>query len=408
MKFATRSVLFILALMTGAGPAAASFEDIIREAAKRNGFAPPEQTRTTIDPALFAPGEMLFKSEALSLNGNISCQTCHLDKFGSADGLPNAVAVGGKGEGRERAMSDGGILPRNTLPFWGRGGVGFSVFFWDGKVDFSGTVKRSQFGSALPSDDPFVTAVHLPIVEIREMLDEDSTVSSNKRETVKSAENIFAAILVQLRAREPAAMRAIAAKYSTNAEKVTFPQVATALATFIRERFRIRETKFHRFVFGDGALSAEEMRGAQLFYGKAKCANCHSGPYFTDFQFHAVPLPQIGFGKNGFGVDYGRFNITHDPGDLYKFRTPPLYNVEKTAPYGHSGSVASLKEAIVYHFDPLRGLEPARMDVLSRHELYKRLAASAASGALIAHLADDEVAALVAFLRTLSFEPADD
>ena len=238
-------------------------------------------------------------------------------------------------------------------------------------------------------------------------LDEDRTVSSNKKETVKSAENIFAAILEQLRAREPAAMQAIAAKYSTKAENVTFLQVATTLASFIRERFRIRETKFHRFVFGDGALSPEEMRGAQLFYGKAKCSNCHSGPYFTDFQFHAVPLPQIGFGKNGFGVDYGRFNITHDPDDLYKFRTPPLYNVEKTAPYGHSGSVASLKEAIVYHFDPLRGLEPARMDALSRHELYKRLAASAASGALIAHLTDDEVAALVAFLKSLSFEAED-
>ena len=81
---------------------------------------------------------------------------------------------------------------------------------------------------------------------------------------------------------------------------------------------------------------------------------CHYGPYFSDLKFHVVPFPQLGFGKNGFGVDYGRFNVTFDPKDLYKFRTPPLFNVEKTAPYGHSGSVATIQEAIAAHFDPLR------------------------------------------------------
>ncbi|MBV5270063.1 MAG: methylamine utilization protein MauG, partial [Afipia sp.] len=86
--------------------------------------------------ALFEPGKTLFKSRSLSLNGNISCQQCHLDQFGSADGIPNAVAVGGDGKGAARVMGAGGILPRNTLPFWGRGGKGFDTFFWDGKVDF--------------------------------------------------------------------------------------------------------------------------------------------------------------------------------------------------------------------------------------------------------------------------------
>ena len=40
-------------------------------------------------------------------------------------------------------------------------------------------------------------------------------------------------------------------------------------------------------------------------------------------------------------------------GDPYKFRTTPLFNVEKTAPYGHSGSVATIEDAIAAHFDPL-------------------------------------------------------
>ena len=47
-------------------------------------------------------------------NGRMACQTCHLNEFGSADGLPNAVGIFGVGEGPERAFSDGRIVPRNT------------------------------------------------------------------------------------------------------------------------------------------------------------------------------------------------------------------------------------------------------------------------------------------------------
>ena len=386
------------------GGAPAAFEDIIREAARRNGFISAEETHVPVKPALLAPGEALFKSKALSLNGDIACQTCHLDKFGSADGLPNAVAVGGEGEGAARALGGGGILPRNTLPFWGRGGAGFNVFFWDGKVDFSGERKISQFGNTPPSGDALVTAVHLPTLEIREMLNEDARVLENKTETVDAGRNILNAVLEQLRKKEPAAMKAIAGEFSVKVEEVSFLQAATALASFIRDRFRIRETKFHRFVFGGGSLSKDELRGAQLFYGKGKCATCHSGQYLSDLRFHAIALPQLGFGKNGFGIDYGRFNVTHDPADMYKFRTPPLFNVEKTAPYGHSGSVATIEEAIAYHFDPLRGVDPSRMTALDRHELFKRMAAAAEGGIQTGYLSDDEVAALAAFLKTLSFD----
>ena len=173
--------------------------------------------------------------------------------------------------------------------------------------------------------------------------------------------------------------------------------------SFIRDKFRLKETRFHRFVFKGAPLTDKELRGAQLFYGKGRCSTCHSGPYLTDFEFHAVPFPQIGFGKNGFGVDYGRFNITHDPADLYKFRTPPLFNVEKTAPYGHSGSVATMREAVVFHFDPLRGIDPTRMRPLDRHEYFKRLATSAEARVLTGFLDDEEVDSLVVFLKTLTF-----
>jgi cytochrome c peroxidase len=140
-----------------------------------------------------------------------------------------------------------------------------------------------------------------------------------------------------------------------------------------------------------------------LFYGKGHCVACHSGPYFSDFKFHVIATPQLGFGANGFGVDYGRFNATFDPRELYAFRTPPLYNVEKTAPYGHSGSLATVEEVITTHFDPLRFVDVAAMDKFGRHEFYKRLTLSAEAATTIGFLSDEEVKEIVSFLRTLSF-----
>ena len=101
-------------------------------------------------------------------------------------------------------------------------------------------------------------------------------------------------------------------------------------------------------------------------------------------------------------MDYGRYNATFDPSDLYKFRTPPLYNVAKTAPYSHSGSVMSLDQAVQYHFDPLRFPPPMTMRQIDRIEHFKRLAKAGNEG-LPPQLTDAEVRNIVSFLRTLSF-----
>jgi cytochrome c peroxidase len=116
-----------------------------------------------------------------------------------------------------------------------------------------------------------------------------------------------------------------------------------------------------------------------------------------------VVFPQLGFGANGFGVDYGRFNATFDPRDLYKFRTPPLYNVEKTAPYGHSGSIATVEDSIVAHFDPLRLVNIKDMDSFSRYEFYKRITLSTEVATTTMYLSDKEVKQIGQFLKTLSF-----
>ena len=239
-----------------------------------------------------------------------------MGEFGSADGLPNAIGIFGKGKGPERAFSEGRIVPRNTLPLWGRGALGFDVFFWDGKVDFSGEKPLSQFGDAMPSQDALLTAVHLPPVEIREMIDDDDDVSRYKLESPGQAQKLYERIVMRLLKTEQQAVSELAMRLGKRVDMVIFHDVARSIAAFIRSEFRLEDTAFHRFVFGNGELTPDELKGAIIFYGKGKCVNCHTGPYFSDLRFHAVPLPQLGFGKNGFGVDYGRFNVTFDPGDL--------------------------------------------------------------------------------------------
>jgi cytochrome c peroxidase len=380
-----------------------TFDSILRKAAIENGFVSAASTHVQGDKRLIPLGKRFFETKSLSLNSDVACRDCHLDEFGSADGIPLAVGIGGKKSGPDRAMGDGAIIPRNTLPLWGRGGVGFNVFFWDGKVDFSDGKRISQFGEPPPSDDPLVTMVHLPAVEIREMLVEDKFISGQKLETTESGDKVYDAIANRLRRDEPEAMAKLANISGVEVTALSFVHVASAIAVFIRDEFRVKPTNFHKYIFDNGKISEEARRGGLIFFGKGKCATCHSGPYFTDFGFYGIASLQLGFGKNGFGVDYGRYNVTHDPMDLYLFRTPPLLNVAKTAPYGHSGSLPSLKDAITSHFDPLRLVDLEGMSALDRHELYKRMTVASGNIIQMGYLDDDEVSDLVEFLKTLSY-----
>ena len=381
--------IFILALFVT--ELAASTENILRDAVIKNGFKHPNSINPKTQPELVKAGKIFFNSTNISLNGDTSCQTCHLDKFGSADGIPNAIGVGGEGEGAWRIKKGGAVLPRNALPLWGRGIDGFDTLFWDGRVEIVKDYILSQFGESFPSNDPVVVAAHLPPVEIREMLVEDKFISDQKQETYSSANQVFNRLADHARTTEAEGMQLLAEHYDMPVADINYLHIAESIAEFIRAKFAVQESKFHDFVFNQGALSDDELSGAMLFYGKGKCSTCHSGPLLSDLDFHAVPFPQLGYGKNGFGIDYGKYNSTHNPSDLYKFRTPPLLDVDNTFPYSHSGGVDGLKEAIIFHFDPLRYLELDQMSAMDRTEFYKRLSLGTQSEMLAIYLNDKEV-----------------
>lgn len=405
MKLNIKRSLFFLIIFGFGNVNSDSFESILKKSALDNGFKHYEELYDGTDKELNKVGDILFKSKNLSLNGNISCQSCHLVEFSSADGIPNAVGVFGEGKGKERLKGDYlEIIPRNTLPFWGRGGKGFDTFFWDGKVDFSNNQKISQFGDNRPSNDPLIVSVHLPALEIGEMLTEDKTVSNHKLESIEYANEFYKKIVTNLKKKEQSVSRQLSNILGIQIDDLTYMEYARSIAAFIRNEFKIKKTKFHSFIYENKKLTDDELKGGLIFYGKGKCSTCHSGPYFSDFEFHSYPFKQIGFGFNGFGIDYGRFNVTFNPEDLYKFRTPPLYNVTKTKPYSHSGSVNSLYEIIDSHSDPLNYINPKDMDKIDRVEIYRRLLKSSDNINLTAILSKKEINQIIAFLKTLEFQ----
>ena len=393
--------LAMIACVSGSQTHADIYSDTLKKSVIRFGYKNPNEYELKIDMDLAEIGQKLFESENLSFNSNMSCQTCHLDEFSSTDGLPNAIGVGGSGQGIARLNSNGAIVPRNVLPLWGRGLPEFDTFFWDGKVQDTAKGVISQFLNEAPSDDPLVVAAHLPIVEIREMVIDDPEFDQlYKKEQVEAGYGLFNEIIT--REQFNTDFISLAAHFETDVSDLNSKHIGEALAEHIKNKFKLRKTKLNQFIDGKIEFDKSEIQGGILFYGKGRCVKCHNGPVFSDLDFHSIPFPQLGFGKNGFGVDYGRYNVTDKASDIYKFRTPPLIEVANTGPYGHSGSLTSLNDAIIAHFDPLALINLEKYDALQRVTLFHNLQ-NANNKIQIPYLDELEVMQIKKFLETLSF-----
>ncbi|RZK64962.1 MAG: cytochrome-c peroxidase, partial [Pedobacter sp.] len=103
------------------------------------------------------------------------------------------------------------------------------------------------------------------------------------------------------------------------------------------------DSKYDKVMRGEdnAKFSASEAEGYATF--KQKCASCHSEPLFTDESFR-----NNGIGKT-LADDKGRYEITLNPGDEYKFKVPSLRNLKYTTPYMHNGTFITL-EAVLDHY----------------------------------------------------------
>ena len=163
------------------------------------------------------------------------------------------------------------------------------------------------------------------------------------------------------------------------------------------------------------ALSEQAKAGLALFSGKAGCSQCHRigerHALFTDQQLHNTGLgyresmrkdlpkqevqvaPGIRYAMDAAAIsavggerpnDLGQYEITQNPADRWKYKTPSLRNIALTAPYMHNGAFASLRDVVEFYN---RGGEPNE----NLDPLIKPLG-----------LSDTEINALVEFLRALT------
>lgn len=140
-------------------------------------------------------------------------------------------------------------------------------------------------------------------------------------------------------------------------QRYTDKAAALAIAAFERTLLSNR-APWQNYLKGDKmAMSDTEKKGALLFFGAAKCYECHNGPALKDKKFHAWGMADINEGTehvliqeamNMENTALGRGGFTKNAADNYKFKTPTLYNLADNTVYGHGGSFNSIREVIAY------------------------------------------------------------
>jgi cytochrome c peroxidase len=292
--------------------------------------APADNPQTAAKVAL---GKQLAFDTRLSKNDAISCASCH------------APVVGGGGP-TARAFGQGGELGR-WAPTWDNSAYSTSMF-WDGRA----SSLEEQTG-ALPG--------HMgPITAPPEM-------GGNINEVVAKLNGI------------PGYKKEFHDAFGTDA---TPENVARAIAAFERTLVA-KNAPFQRYVNGDKkALSADAKRGFELFRSKALCSTCHTPPLLTDNGFHNIGTPQVGPLKE----DNGRMDVTKNPEDKGKFKTPTLYNSASLNFFMHDGALTTM-EQVIEHYN-MGGTKAANQDTLI----------------MPLNLSAKEKADLVAFMKSLTDE----
>jgi len=259
-----------------------------------DGISPiPEPSWADVNATEVILGRRLFNSPLLSGDNKVSCASCHNLEKGGDDGRQVAVGV----DGRQGSLNTPTVLNSSLNRF----------LFWDGRAE---SLEEQIAG---------------PLHGYLEM---DS--SWDKVVAKLSADEVFALLFDRV--------------YE---DGITADNVTRAIAAF-EATLLTPNSPFDRYVEGDSyALSVEAARGQNHFM-ELGCVACHQGTNLGGnlFQYFGVVTNYIEERGNIQTSDYGRYNVTGDERDRYKFRVPGLRNVARTAPYFHDGSIATLKEAV--------------------------------------------------------------
>lgn len=180
-------------------------------------------------------------------------------------------------------------------------------------------------------------------------------------------------------------------------ERYTSVNAGLAIAAYERTLLA-NEAPFQKYLSGNtSALSDYEKEGAILFFSKANCASCHTGPALNAMEFHALGMnefdaSEVTHYKEDDPAQFGRFQFTQVENDKYKFKTPQLYNLKDVDFFGHGASFHTVKEVIEYK--NLGQIENPNVPVSQLAEEFKPLS-----------LTNDEIEKITAFILNGLYDP---
>ena len=248
-------------------------------------------------------GRQIFYDERLSGDDSQSCADCHvqLESFGDSRRFSEGIT--------------GAVGTRQSMALINLGYQNF--FFWDGRAE--------------TLEDQIIQPVINPI--------EMNALWPDVMEKIKS---------------DTAYMKLFATVFSTT--DIDSTHVAKAVAQFLRTVVS-SDSKYDKWLRGEHSITAAEDRGRILFISEggdpelgqggqwgADCFHCHplAGMQFSDYQLHNNGLDSV-------FTDLGRGEVTGDPNDFGRFKTPSLRNVEFSTPYMHDGRFETLEEVIEHY-----------------------------------------------------------
>lgn len=247
----------------------------------------PKDNPTTAEK--IALGRKLFFDKRLSLDGTVSCATCHVPEFAFTD--RKTVSEGIKGRHTQRNSPS--ILN-------------------------AGYLKTVMFDAHLSTLEMQV------IVPIQEHVEMDMKMLD----------------LIERLSAVPEYQKAARDIYGRDFDAYVLTRSISAF-----ERSLISQnSRYDQYVNGKkNALSADEKAGMMLFNNKLYCSVCHPAPHFTNYVAENNGL------YREYGEDKGRFRIFNDSMDIGKFKVPSLRNIELTYPYMHDGTYKDLDQVIDHY-----------------------------------------------------------
>jgi cytochrome c peroxidase len=294
-------------------------DDVLRKEAKAQ-FGIVEQTPDArLDEPAVQLGRELFWDRRLSANGQIACASCHLPEDGGAD--------------RRRFSPDakGKLTARNSQTIFNA--VLQPSLRWTGdRKSGAHQAEKSLIGSMgfAAADD---------VVPLLKKFGYDKRFQT---------------------------------AFSETAEPTSPANYGKAIEAY--ETTLVTPAPFDRFLAGDDdALSAKAKSGLALFITTG-CADCHNGPLLG-----GGSLEKFGVTKDYWKAtksekqDAGRFDVTQDEEDRFRFRVSMLRNIAETAPYFHDGSVATLPDAVRVMADVQLGSELTSEEVAEIVEFLESL-----------------------------------